>query len=49
VEEEAPDSIREISADQEDELSYNLMGRPIDEGIQGIVIQGGKIMIRKNP
>ena len=49
VEEEAPDSIREISADQEDEISYNLMGRPIDEGIQGIVIQGGKIMIRKNP
>ena len=49
VEEEAPDSIREISADQEDELSYNLMGRPIEEGIQGIVIQGGKIMIRKNP
>ena len=49
VEEEAPDSIREISADQEDEISYNLMGRPIDEGIQGIVIQGGKIIIRKNP
>ena len=49
VEEEAPDSIREISVDQEDEISYNLMGRPIDEGIQGIVIQGGKIMIRKNP
>ncbi len=48
-EEEALDSIREISADQEDELSYNLMGRPIDEGIQGIVIQGGKIIIRKNP
>ena len=49
VEEEAPDSIREISADQEDELSYNLMGRPIEEGTLGIVIQGGKIMIRKNP
>ena len=48
-EEEVPDNIHEISADQEDELSYNLMGRPIDEGIQGIVIQGGKIMIRKNP
>jgi len=48
-EEEVPDNIHEISADQEDELSYNLMGRPIDEGIQGIVIQGGKIIIRKNP
>ena len=48
-EEEVPDNIREISADQEDEISYNLMGRPIDEEIQGIVIQGGKIIIRKNP
>ena len=48
-EEEVPDSIREISSDHEDEISYDLMGRPIDEGIQGIVIQGGKIMIRKNP
>ena len=48
-EEEVPDNIREISADQEDEISYNLMGRPTDEGIQGIVIQGGKIIIRKNP
>ena len=48
-EEEVPDSIREISSDHEDEISYDLMGRPIDEGIQGIVIQGGKIMMRKNP
>lgn len=49
VEEEAPDSIREISADQEDELSYNLNGQPIDERTNGLIIQGGKIMIRKNP
>ena len=48
-EEEVPDSIREISSDHEDDISYDLMGRPIDEGIQGIVIQGGKIIIRKNP
>jgi 3',5'-cyclic AMP phosphodiesterase CpdA len=48
-EEEAPDSIREISADQEDELSYNLNGQPIDERTNGLIIQGGKIMIRKNP
>ena len=47
--EEEPDSIREISADQEEELSYNLMGRPIEERTLGLVIQGGKIMIRKNP
>lgn len=47
--EEDPDSIREISADQEEELSYNLMGRPIEERTLGLVIQGGKIMIRKNP
>ncbi|MBO6058222.1 MAG: hypothetical protein J6P64_08470 [Bacteroidales bacterium] len=47
--EEEPDSIREISTDQEEELSYNLMGRPIEERTLGLVIQGGKIMIRKNP
>ena len=47
--EDEPESIQDISVDKEDEPSYNLMGRPIDEGTSGIVIQGGKIMIRKNP
>ena len=47
--EEEPESIDEISADKKDELSYNLNGQPIDERIHGLMIQGGKIMIRKNP
>ena len=47
--EEEPDSIDEISADKKDELSYTLMGQTADDRTHGIVIQGGKIIMRKNP
>ena len=47
--EEEPDGIDEISADKKDELSYTLMGQTADDRTHGIVIQGGKIIMRKNP
>ncbi len=42
-----PASIPEMSDDIKDEQSYNLLGQPADVRTHAIVIQGGKILMRK--
>ena len=49
VEIDVPASISEITADKKDEHLYNLMGQRVEEKTHGIVIQGGKKLIQKNP
>ena len=49
VEIEVPASISEITVEKKNEHVYNLMGQRVEEKTHGIVIQGGKIIIKKNP
>ena len=49
VEIEVPASISEIAVEKKNEHLYNLMGQRVEEKTHGIVIQGRKKILKKNP